>query len=154
MKEETADNAPLAVKKATPPTLKADDDDDKPIAQVAREAAAPKAKAKARAKATAIQKERVRQKTKREDGQPIATLIEEALPTPRKRAKAVSVASAAKKGADEVGAAQNVLRASRKAALATSKSRKKVERFDIGDPSLKRRVDPDDRRPIGRLRIS
>ena len=92
-----------------------------------------------------------RGKAKREDEQPIAALIEEALPRPRKRAK-VAAASATKKGADEVGNAQNVLRASRKAALSSSISRKKVQHFNIADTGIKRTADPDDTKPIARLR--
>ena len=65
----------------------------------------------------------------------------------------MSVSSAAKKGADEMGNAQNVLRASRKAALTSSISRKKVQHFNIADPSLKRIADPDDVKPIARLRV-
>ena len=102
--EEIEDWSALSSKLKDPPASRRNNDDDKPIAQAAREAA-PKAKAKAkvRVKATALQKERVRQKTKREDEVPMATLIEEALPKPRKKAK---VSSAAQKGDDEVGNAQ------------------------------------------------
>ena len=85
-KEEAADNAPLVapsrVAKASVSQMgKADDDDDKPIAQLGKEAA-PKAKAKAsvrralpRREATAIQKERVRQKRNREDELQMSALI-------------------------------------------------------------------------------
>ena len=85
----------------------------------------------------------------KEDEAPIKTLIEEkALPKPKKRAKA---AEPSKKIED----AQNVLRASRRAA-ASNPARKKVERFIIADPPVaqKRRADFDeDIRPISRLRV-
>ena len=65
-----------------------------------------------------------------------AQIKEEPLPKARKKAGKVSVSSAAKKGAGEVGNAQHVLRASRKAAVTSSISRKKVQHFNIADPTL------------------
>ena len=81
-----------------------------------------------------------------------ALIKEEPLPKARKEAN-MYVSSAAKKGdLDEVGNAQHVLRASRKAALASSISRKKIQHFNIADTGVKRTADPDDTKPIARLR--
>ena len=109
--EEVADNAPLLAARATatPRKAKADPyddkpigqlltDDNKPLAQLSREAA-PKAKAKAKAKAkskvktdkiskSALQKEQARQRAKKADEQPLQALVEEAIPKPKAKAKA------------------------------------------------------------------
>ena len=116
---------PICQPKIKPTTTVDDSDDDKPLL-------APKAKAKAKAKPkSAVQKERARQQTRKASDsgtQPLAPLIEEALPKQKQRAKVTANA----KDDD----AKNILQASKKAA-ARPKSR--VERFIIADPPVSQR---------------
>ena len=157
--------------KSAPRKAKADPDDDKPIGQLLTDdnkplaqLAAPKAKAKAKAKAkskvktdkiskSALQKEQARQRAKKADEQPLQALVEEAIPKPKAKAKAR--AATASKG-EGISNAQNVFRASRKAAAANAgKSRKRVERFIIADlPASEKRkkAEEEDNRPLEKLR--
>ena len=129
-KEEGRDSAPLVQPKIKPVAM--NDSDGEPLV-------APKVNAKIKANVTAIQKQKARQsRTRKEqkeedqDNAPLvqpqnksAILIEEALPKPKQRAKVTANA----KGDD----AQNILRASKKAA---ARPTRRAERSIIADTPL------------------
>ena len=74
----------------------------------------------------------------------LAQLIEQAIPKPKKRVKATPVSVKQEE-------AKDVLKASRRAATATPKSKVKPERFLISDPPISQKRVVDDDAPIAQL---